>query len=188
MTALIAPPESDRHDTPGRRIHEPLTRAAAALLLAGPSAVLSGSTAVAMHGCSAAAGAPIHVTTPYDRQLRSRPGLVVHQGRIREPDVVELDGLRVYALDIALAELLCTGPRVTALACLEQALAELDSDGAEHVRGLLVERVNRRVDRRGTRRARAVLEFVRDSGKSRSDTMHSRHARVAVNGDRKARI
>ncbi|MDR7301347.1 hypothetical protein [Haloactinomyces albus] len=159
---------------PGRRVHDPLTRAAAALLRAGPCSVLSGPTAVAMHGCSAAAGSSIHVTMPYDRQLRSRPGLVMHQGRIRESDVVELDGLRVYALDIALAELLCTGPRTMALACLKQALAELDADGAERLRELLTERVSRRVDRRGTRRADAVLELVRDSRNSRSGSLPDR--------------
>lgn len=146
---------------PGRWIHEPTVRAAAALLRSGPHAVLSGPTAVAMHGCSAAVEAPVHVTVPYDRQPRSRPGLAVHQGRIGESDVVELDGLRVHTLDAALTALLCTGPRRMASACLKQALGGLDAGGAERLRGRIVERVRRRVDRRGTKQAAAVLELVR---------------------------
>lgn len=147
---------------PGRDLHEPATRGAAALLRAGPSAVLSGMTAAALHGCTAAVVPVIQVTIPYDRQLRSRPGLAVRQASIRESEVAELDGLRVHVLDVALAELLCTGPQRSALACLEQALDRLTPAGAEHLRGLVVERVARRSDRRGTRRAAALLELARD--------------------------
>ncbi|RCW43739.1 hypothetical protein DFQ14_106219 [Halopolyspora algeriensis] len=148
----------------GRRVHDPAVQAAAALLRAGPHSVLSGPTAVAMHGCSAAAGTPVHVTVPYDRQPRSRPGLVVHQGRIGESDVVELDGLRTHALDIALTDLLCTGSRKMALDCLKQAFGGLDTGGVERLRGRIAERLGRRVDRRGTKQAAAVLALARDSG------------------------
>lgn len=147
---------------PAHRAREPLTRAGAALLRAGPHAVLSGATAVAMHGCAAAESRTLEVTIPYDRQLRSSPGLSVRQARVREPDVQRLDGLRVFALDVALAELLCTGPQRVALACLEQALAQLTSEGggSEHFRRLVAERLSRRVDRRGTRRASGLLELA----------------------------
>lgn len=147
---------------PARRARDPLTRAGAALLRAGPHAVLSGATAVAMHGCTAAESRTLEVTIPYDRQLRSSPGLSVRQARVREPDVQLLDGLRVFALDVALTELLCTGPQRVALACLEQALAQLTSEGGEteRFRRLVAERLSRRVDRRGTRRAAGLLELA----------------------------
>lgn len=157
---------------PGGDVHDPMTRGAAALLRAGPSAVLSAGTAVAMHGCSAAEALAVEVTVPYDRQVRSRPGFVVHQGRVAESDVVELDGLRTQALDVALAELLCRGDsQRRALSCLHQAMKQADEverdvrgsgHGAESLRAMVAERVARRRDRRGTRRAAAVLELARD--------------------------
>ncbi|QUH04923.1 hypothetical protein HUO13_32790 [Saccharopolyspora erythraea] len=139
--------------------HDPRTRARAALLRAGPAGVLSGATAAAMHGCVAAAGPVIHVTIPYYREKRSVPGLTFHQAWIREEDVVELDGLRVHALDVAIADLLCTGPQRMALACLEQALAGLGERGP-HFRALVEQRLARRRDRRGTRQAAALLELA----------------------------
>lgn len=145
---------------PALRVRDPLTRAAAALLRAGPHSVLSGSTAVSMHGCTAADGETLFVTIPYDRQTRPLPGLSIRQAWIRESEVVELDGLRVYALDVALCELLCTGPQRTALACLEQALGTLRWADAEHFRRLVGERVARRRDRRGTRQAAALLQLA----------------------------
>lgn len=134
--------------------------------------MLSAGTAVAMHGCSAADDLVVEVTVPYDRQVRSRPGLVVHQGHVAESDVVELDGLRTQALDVALAELLCRGSsQRRAMTCLHQAMAQADAverdgrgagHGAESLRAMVAERVARRRDRRGTRRAAAVLELARD--------------------------
>jgi hypothetical protein len=145
---------------PEPRVRDPLTRAAAALLRAGPGAVLSGPTAAAMHGCTAAAGPTTHVTAPYDRQLRSLPELCVRQAWIRESEVIELDGLRVHTLDVALAELLCTGPQRLALACLEQALGRFETSRAEHFRALVRERISRRRDRRGTRQAIGLLDLA----------------------------
>ncbi|GAA2781258.1 hypothetical protein [Saccharopolyspora taberi] len=141
---------------PGDREHDPRTRASAALLRAGPTAVLSGATAAAMHGCTAAADDIVHVTIPYYREKRSSPGLVIHQSWVREDDVVELDGLRVHALDVAIADLLCTGPQRMALACLEQALAGL-GEQAPRFRALVEERLARRRDRRGTKQAAGLL-------------------------------
>lgn len=145
---------------PAHRALDPLSRGAAALLRAGPHAVLSGATAVALHGCTAADTGTLTVTIPYDRQTRSLPGLSIRQAWIRDSDVVELDGLRVQALDVALAELLCTGPQRVALACLEQALGEVRAADAEHFRHLVGERVARRRDRRGTRQAAALLHLA----------------------------
>lgn len=157
---------------PEHRARDPLTRAGAALLRAGPHAVLSGATAVSMHGCTAAEARTLEVTIPYDRQMRSLPGLSVRQARVREPDVQRLDGLRVFALDVALTELLCTGPQRVALACLEQALTQLASEGGEteRFRRLVAERLSRRMDRRGTRRAAGLLELAWTGPPSASST------------------
>jgi pimeloyl-[acyl-carrier protein] synthase len=79
--------------------------------------VLAGPTAAALHGCTAAGGFAVHVRVPYDRRLRSRGGLVVHQGdAVPDRDVTVLDGLRVLVADLAVADVLCTAPRRTALA------------------------------------------------------------------------
>ena len=147
---------------PANRQYDAVTRAAGALLRAGPHAVLSGPTAAAMHGCTAAADPVIEVTVAYDRQLRSLPGLTVRQAWIRESDVLELDGLRVFALDAVLAELLCTGPQRLALACVEEALGEPGPGRAEHLSALIAERIARRRDRRGTRKAMALLDLAWD--------------------------
>lgn len=140
---------------PAARAHDPMTRAAAALLRAGPYSVLSGPTAVAMHGCGPT-DVVVDVTIPYDREVRSQPDLTVHQAWVRECDVVELDGLRTQALDFAITELLCISDQRQALDCLELALGQL-GEHAEHFRELVAERVARRRDRRGTRRASALL-------------------------------
>ncbi|MHA6798417.1 hypothetical protein [Bounagaea algeriensis] len=144
---------------PAVRMRDPLTRAAAGLLRAGERAVLSGSTAVALHGCPAAAERTVHVTVPYDRDPRPGHGLAVHQSWIRESDVVELDGLPVLALDVALTELLCTGPHRVALASVEQAFVLLGEE-AERFRVRLAERLSCRRDRRGTRQAAGLLELA----------------------------
>lgn len=143
---------------PASLAEEPLTRAAAATLRVDERSVLSGATAVALHGCGPAPG-EVHVTVPYGCELRTQSGLVVRNSWIRETDVDVLDGLRVHALDFAIAELLCTGPERQALDCLERALAGLGKR-AERFRALVGQRLARRRDRRGTRRALGLLELA----------------------------
>ena len=101
------------------------TRAAGALLLAGPDAVLVGSTAAVLHGCTAVGGHPVHVRVPYLRRVRSRDGLVVHQGPVAEADVEVLDGLRVLRPEPLLADVLRTESRRGALACADELLRGL---------------------------------------------------------------
>ena len=143
---------------PAELAAEPRTRAAAALLRADDHAVLSGATAVAVHGCGPVPG-DVHLTVPYGCELRSQDGLVVRQSWIREVDVHLLDGLRVHALDVALADLLCLGPQRRALDCLERALAAL-GDRAERFRALVGQRLDQRRDRRGTRQATELLRLA----------------------------
>lgn len=142
---------------PTERMFDPATRAAAALLYAGPAGVLSGPTAAAAHGCTAADGTPVHVMTPYHRRLRSRAGLTVQQGTIRERDIVELDGLRVLTLDAAITELLCRASHRLSTACLAQAWHLLPEHRHPQFRSAIEQRLRQRLDRRGTRKAIEVL-------------------------------
>jgi very-short-patch-repair endonuclease len=65
----------------------PLTRAAqvwAAVLAAGPGAVLSHETAAELAGLLTEPVAVIHVTVPGERRVTGRPGLAVHRSRYVE--------------------------------------------------------------------------------------------------------
>ncbi|HEV2784208.1 MAG TPA: DUF559 domain-containing protein [Actinophytocola sp.] len=134
------------------------TRAAAALLAVGERAVLSGPTAAALHGCTAAAECgDIHVTVPYQCRADSRRGLIVHHDRFAAADVTTRIGLPVLVLDLIIAELLCAQPRRLALACADQALAALPPSRREDFRAAVDDRLVNRDDRRGTRRAEVLL-------------------------------
>ncbi|WP_235038553.1 DUF559 domain-containing protein [Kibdelosporangium aridum] len=137
-----------------------LTRAAAAILLAGPDAVLTGHTAARLYGCDAADDAPIHVLLPYRCRLRSREGVVVHHSGSVPEQVEALHGLPVLALEHSLAEMLCRARPAGAFACLEQALAMQADDSRESFRGLVAECVLARADKRGYRRAATLLELA----------------------------
>src|SRR5215468_5932987 len=52
------------------RLLDPLTRAAAACIVVGPTGVLWGLTALRLHGCAEAETHPVHVITPYNRWAR----------------------------------------------------------------------------------------------------------------------
>jgi hypothetical protein len=138
---------------------DPRTRAAAAVLTLGPAAVLVNQTALWLHGLSAARPTPVHATVPYTRCPSPRRGIVIHQGRINPEDVLRRDALPVAALDVALADLLCTGPSRTALACLDQALQAAPTHLREEVRAGIAEQLEIRTDRRGTIRATKLLSL-----------------------------
>ncbi|TKG64237.1 DUF559 domain-containing protein [Prauserella endophytica] len=143
-----------------RRATDFATRAAACLLTAGPRAVLSGHTALAVFGCTAADGAPIHMLVPYGCKPRRRPGMVVHHGRFEEQDVEMIGGLRVLAMDQALAEVLSRGSRRTALACADQALRLVPEHARAEFHACVEERVRSRTDPRGRRQAQALLDLA----------------------------
>jgi hypothetical protein len=139
------------------RILDLRTRCAGALLLTGGVGVIAGPSAAALHGCTAVGGFPVHVLVPYAHRIRSRPGLIVHQGDLSPDDVTTLDAMRVLALDLTLAEVLCTAPRRAALACVDQALRGLRQEDKDDLVAQVKQRLTRRTDRRGTRRAAALL-------------------------------
>lgn len=143
-----------------RRATEFATRAAASLLFAGSAAVLSGPSALKMHGCSAADSAPIHILVPYHRKPARRPGVMVHHGRFEEQDVQEIDGLRTLTLDAALVDVLCRERRRAAIACADQALALTPEGARDDFRSRVAEKIRARADLRGTLRALALLDLA----------------------------
>ncbi len=136
------------------------TRAAAATLLAGPDSVLIRSTAAALHGYTAISSYPVHVRVPYLRRVRSRAGMIVHQGPIEESHVVHRDGLRLLRLAPLLADVLCVASRRGALACADEILRSLPEstrvDFRDEVAGLLTDDP----DQRGTRQATDLLQLA----------------------------
>ncbi|HEX6360037.1 endonuclease domain-containing protein [Actinophytocola sp.] len=136
------------------------TRAAAALLMAGGRAVLTSHTAAVLFGCTAADAGRVHVLVDYDRPLRSTSDVAVHHGTVSEDDVVSLEGLRVFAFECALTELLCRASRETALACVDQALALTAPESRGEFRAEIAHRVAKRKDSRGRRRAEILLDLA----------------------------
>jgi hypothetical protein len=142
------------------------TLAQAALLHVGRPAALSGATSLALHGMSAASSPVVHLSVPAEKRVRSKPGLVVHRAEFQPWDVVEIDGLTTFSIDLALADFLCDGAGRTAFAVLDQALFGL----TEHHRRTLLKNVRDRVidrrDRRGIHRAQMLLALA--TGKAES--------------------
>jgi hypothetical protein len=142
------------------------TRAAAALLAVGPPVALAGVTSLALHGISAADERAVHVMVPYSRRIRSRAGLVVHQGVFRDEDVIEIDGLAMFSLDRALADFLCDGDERAAFPVLDEALRGLPPDHCAKLRENVRDRLDGRRDRRGIHRALMLLDLA--TGKAES--------------------
>jgi hypothetical protein len=149
-----------------RMVLEPRTRAAAALLAVGHDAVVSGVTALALHGCGAVTDPTVHLTTSYDRWPRRRPGLAVHQGRLSDSDIVEVAGIRLVALDLAVVDALCTQPRALALLLADQAMALHDKGEQDEFLAMLTGRLAERADRHGTRRGSYLLDLVSGAAES----------------------
>ncbi|MDU0292179.1 DUF559 domain-containing protein [Saccharothrix longispora] len=136
------------------------TRAAAALLMAGPDAVLSNHTAAWLQGCTAASTHRVHLTLDYGHKLRLRTGLDVHHQSCRPDDVIEVDGLRCLTIAHAITELLCRTRSSTALACADQALAQVVPSERAEFKAELAERITNRPDHRGRRRGLFLLDLA----------------------------
>lgn len=125
---------------------------------AGPDAVLSGQTSAHLHGCTAAPPTPIHLTTPYGHWLRTRTGIVVHNGPLPDADRDTILGIPVLGLERTVADLLCTWRRpAEALAALDEALAMIEPVRREVFRARIEARLASRRDPRGTRRGARLL-------------------------------
>jgi hypothetical protein len=151
---------------PQESLLDPDTRAAAALLVAGPTAALTGLTAAWLQGCPVAATPVVHVAVPYSSSLRTREGLIVHQGRGLLSEVIEIRDLRTVALEVAITKLLCTDSPRRALAIADQAAAQFTERERSAFRGRIADRLAARVDRRGTVRASGLLALI--TGKAES--------------------
>lgn len=136
------------------------TRAKAALLAVGDHAVLGAQTSLALHGISVVDSETIHVTVPFTRRVKSKPALTVHQAAYRATDVIELDELLMFPMDLALAEFLCDGDEATAFAAMDQALAALPEQHRAKLREHVSDRLDERRDRRGVHRARMLLDLA----------------------------
>lgn len=136
------------------------SRAAATQLFAGPDSALTGFTALAVRGCSAAPTGPVHVLVPYHRKPEPQPGVMVHHGCFEEQDVQDVVGLRTMAADFALAEVLCRARRRDALACADQMLALMPESARAEFRASVEERIRTRPDPRGRRRGRVLLDLA----------------------------
>lgn len=147
------------------------TRAEAALLLAGQPAVLSGATSLALHGISAAETADIHLTVPYERRVRSKPGLIVHQRDYQQYDVLEIDGLPTFSVDLALADFLCRGDKRTAFASVEEAMRGLPPDHLQKLRDNVRDRIADRSSRKGIHRALSMLALADGRAESPPESM-----------------
>ncbi len=141
----------------GDMASDPISRATAGLLAAGPDAVLSRNTAASIHGCTAADCAEVHVTVPYSKWVRSKRGLIVHHDRFDSADVVRRHDLPVLSLPATITEMLCTAPRWVALACLDQALASLPGGEIGEFRTDVDQRLAMRDERKGVSAAQALL-------------------------------
>ncbi len=108
----------------------------------------------------------IHVTVPYARRNKPKPGLVIHHADFRPSDVVELDGLTTFSLDLALADFLCDGDKRTAIAALDEAMHGLAPDHVRALRENVRDRIMDRRDRRGIHRALLLLDLA--TGKAES--------------------
>jgi hypothetical protein len=148
------------------RAADPLTVAAAAVLLAGADAVLSGPTAAHLHGCRSVEPLPVHLVVPYGHWLRTRAGLVVHNGGMLESDRDERHGLPVLCLERVLVDMLCRSSPTDALAVTDEALAMVGSDRHEAFRATIARRIEERSDPRGTRRGAELLSLA--TGKAAS--------------------
>ncbi|WP_410668895.1 endonuclease domain-containing protein [Amycolatopsis sp. cmx-4-68] len=142
------------------------TRAQAALIAVGHPAALSGATSLALHGVSAIDDPAVHLTVPYARRVESRPGLVIHRAEFTPSDVVELDGLPVFSLDLVLADYLCDGDKRTAFAALDEALFGLAPDHGQKLRENVRDRILDRRSKRGIHRAQMLLQLA--TGKAES--------------------
>lgn len=152
------------------RAAQPLTLAAAGCLASGPDAIVTGPTAAFLHGCTAAEPAPVHVVVPYGSRRRTRPGLVVHNGRALDADRRTVAGLPVLCVPRVLTDLLCTTAPPDALAIADQLLAKLSPAARADMREEVHRRLRARPDPRGTRIGSRLLDLATGRAESPAES------------------
>jgi very-short-patch-repair endonuclease len=138
----------------GHRVLSPRGRWMAAVLAAGPGAVLSHRSAAALWGIRPTSRARVDVTVR--RSRRARPGIDVHSADIRDDETTTVDGIPVTTVARTILDLAAVVPAHHTERAINEAevrrLAETPSLGA------LVARYPRR---RGTRTINRILETSR---------------------------
>lgn len=152
------------------RASDPLTLTSAAVELAGGDVVVAGPTATYLHGCRALSPTPVHLVVPYEHWLRSRPGLVVHNGRVDDRDRSVLLDLPVLGLERTIADLLCRSRTSDPLAVTDEALRMIDPSRREGFRAAIADRIARRLDPRGTRRGAQILGLATGRAESPAES------------------
>jgi hypothetical protein len=152
------------------RASEPLTVIVAGCLASGPDAIVCGPTAAFLHGCSAAAPAPVHLVVPYGSRRRTRAGLVVHNGRALDADRRTVRGLPALCLQRTATDLLCTARPQDALAVVDQMLAGLGDTARTAFRDEVGQRLRERADPRGTRVGARLLELATGRAESPAES------------------
>jgi predicted transcriptional regulator of viral defense system len=108
-----------------------------ATLMAGPLAVASHETALAIYGISDAMPANIHITTP-DRFRTKRPGLIAHIARLDDAERTRRNGIPVTTVERTLVDVARRSDLTIARGALDDAL----KDGETTVR-----RINKQLAR-----------------------------------------
>ena len=152
------------------RAADPLALAAAAVALGGPDVLLAGPTAAHLHGCSSVDPTPVHLSAPYGHWLRTRRGLVVHNGYIPDEDRDLRHDLPVLGFERTVTDLLCTERPDRALAVVDEALAMLEPACRERFRAAIGKRLAHRRDPRGTRRGAQLLELATGRAESPAES------------------
>ena len=91
-----------------------------ACLWAGPEAVASHDTALAVYGLGEAMPASIHITVPH-RLRKRRPGVIVHTGTLLATDKDRRDGVPITSVARAIRDIAADEPAETVTAVLRQA-------------------------------------------------------------------
>lgn len=152
------------------RAAEVHTRAAAAVMLLGPRAIITGPTAAWLHGCRAIASRDIHVLVPYRHPIRRQAGLAIHNGSIPPDDMTEIDGLPVFDTIRVTSDLLCTARARDAIAVTDQMLAAQPPERREAFRERVAQRLRSRPDPRGTRRGARLLGLATGRAESPAES------------------
>ena len=85
--------------------------------------------------------------------------------------MIELDGLAAFSLDLALADFLCDGDKLTAFAAVEEAMRGLAADHCQTLRENVRDRIVDRCDRRGVHRAQMLLALATGKAESPPESM-----------------
>lgn len=106
----------------------------------------------------------VHVFAADGRARTSRNGVVWHKARLRDEDVVELDGVFVTSLTRTLLDLARASSFMSGVTTLDAGLARTaletgNAAEAETLRATLLDRLDELGSARGTRRAREAIEF-----------------------------